>query len=119
MPADHRAGDRAGIGVGEGDQRVLAAQLEQDGLDVVGRRPASPPGPVGTLPISATLATRGGWPAPPGRAVAGHDVEDPGREQAVDQFGEPQRGQRRLLGRLDDHRVAGRRAGPRACPRRT
>ena len=90
-----------------GDQCVLAAKLEHDGFTVseAARITARP---VGTLPISAIIATSL-WPASlrPASLAAGHDIEHAGRQYAVDQFGEPQRGERRLFRRLHDHGIAG------------
>ena len=65
--------------------------------------------PVGTEPISAIIATSR-WRGERGADLlaAGHDVEHAGRQDAVDQFGKPQRRQRRLLRRLHHHGVAGR-----------
>ncbi len=64
--------------------------------------------PVATLPIRATLATRG-WAASaaPGLGTTRDDIEDAGRQDAVDQLGVAQRRERCLLGRLDDHGIAG------------
>ena len=51
--------------------------------------------------------------AEPASLAAGHDIEHAGRQNIADQFGKPQRGQRRLFRRLHHHGVAGgeRRAG--------
>ena len=46
-------------------------------------------------------------------AVAGHDLEHARREDLLRELDEAQRGQRRLLGRLDDLDVAG---GERRAP---
>ena len=98
------------VGVGEDDVRALAAQLERDALDRrrrarrdrapdLGRAGEGDLGHVGVVdePLAA-LAAR-----------AGDDLDDalgqPGLER---ELGEAQRGQRRQLGRLEHHRVAGR-----------
>ena len=50
----------------------------------------------------------------PGLAVAGEDVDDPGRNPGLErQLAEPQRGERRLLGRLE-HRPCSRPPAPGA-----
>jgi hypothetical protein len=115
--AAQRAVDREiQIGVGEHDDRVLAAELERDGLDDL-RRGAR-------LDPSADRRRADERQSPDARmhgqrvaglgAVAGDDLDEPGGQDRVDQLLQPQRGQRRVLGRLEDHRVAGdqRRAEP-------
>ena len=66
--------------------------------------------PTSVEPVNATLSTSGcaDQPVAGGVAVAGDDVDHAGREAGLgDQVGEAQRGQRRLLGGLEDERAAG------------
>ena len=64
--------------------------------------------PVGTLPMSATLATFGmARQHLADLLAAGDEVPHARRQDAVDQLGEPQRGQRRLLRRLNHDGVSG------------
>src|SRR5262249_8334615 len=65
--------------------------------------------PVGTLPMSATLATSGWLPAPPvpARRAARHEPPHPGGRDAVDHRGGPRGGWRRLRGRFAQGGVAG------------
>jgi hypothetical protein len=64
--------------------------------------------PTSVEPVNATLSTSA-WPTTaPGRARAGDDVDDAGRQVGLlADLGEEQRGQRRRLGRLEDDGVAG------------
>ena len=64
--------------------------------------------PVGTEPVNETLAThRVAGQCRADIAKALHDVEQPVRQPGLgEDFGQRQRGQRRVLGRLEDHRVA-------------
>ena len=96
------------VGVGEDDHRGLAAQFEVDALEGLGggaghrlaaadRSGERDHGDVGVF----------GEPGADHRAVAGHDVDDTGRQDVGHELGELQRGERGLLRRLDDQGVAG------------
>ena len=64
--------------------------------------------PALTLPMKPILATlRMRDQRRTGVATAGDDIEHAGRKYAVPQLGDAQRRQRRLVGGLDDQRVAG------------
>ena len=66
--------------------------------------------PTAVEPVKAILRTPGcaARCSPATRPGAGHDVDDAGRDARLDhQLGQPQRRERRQLGRLHDHAVAG------------
>ena len=96
------------IGVGQDDVRALAAELERHALE----RPAALLADLapdhgrareGDLVDARVVDDRSA-----GLAVAGQDVRRPRREARLErQLAEAQRGQRRLLGRLQDRRAAG------------
>ena len=98
----------SGIGVGIGDQRILAAEFQHHRFERVGRR----------LHHRAAGRHRAdqrdhgdagmGRQRGAGLAAARHDVEHARRQNIADQFGKPQRRQRRLFRRLHHHGVAGR-----------
>ena len=108
------------VGVGEHDVGRLAAELERHPLDRAPRRPRAIRRPTSVEPVKATLATSGcstsRWPqtaARPGHHVH-HALGQPRLERDPLQL---ERGQRRQLGRLQHHRVAGRQRR-RHLPRR-
>ena len=97
------------IGVLQDDVRRLAAELERDLLQVIGcglndeladlRRA----GERHLVDPRMRRQCRAG-----GFAETGDDVHHPvGKSRLLDQFAEPQRGERRLLGRLQNHGAAG------------
>ena len=110
-PADGRRGRGQVADVGEDDLRALAAELERDGLDVrLADRPQQRPADLGRAGerdlVDARMAREG---VADDRAGTGHDVEDAvGQAGLGRQLGEAQGAQRRLAGRLEDDRVAGR-----------
>ena len=69
--------------------------------------------PVATSPVSDTMATPrvGDERGAGGLALAGDDVEHAGRQDVGGDLGEPQRGERRELRRLEHDGVAGRERG--------
>ena len=96
------------VGVGEDDVRALAAQLERDALQRVGRGllddlgRVDVPGEGDLVDVGMRDQGRAG-----GLAEAVDDVDDAGREAGFEgQLGDAQGGQRRLLGRLHHDRVA-------------
>ena len=97
------------VGVGEDDVRALAAQLERHALE-------HPPGLRPDLAADGGRAGEGDLRRSPGARPARRRCRrspvstftTPWREPGLlDQLSQPQRGQRRLLGRLQDHRAAG------------
>ena len=103
-----RLRDRGRVGVVEHDHRRLAAELEVDVLDRVGRvlrdqlaggRVAGERDERDRRMAHERVADRD--------AVARHDLEHAGRQHLLGQLDEAQHRQRRLLGRLDDLDVAG------------
>ena len=100
---------RLEVGVGEDDVRRLAAELERDLLQVARRGLHDQLADLGRAG-ERDLSTSGCAPAPrPRLAVAGDDVDHARREaRFLHQLAEPQRRQRRLLGRLEHDRAAGR-----------
>src|SRR4029453_11465552 len=105
-------GDRLGrgvqVGVVEHDHRRLAAQLQVDALEVVG-------GGLGDLAAGADAAGDAHHRRDPvgdqggtGVVVAADHVEHPGGKELGGQLGQPYGGHRGGVGRLEDHRVAGR-----------
>ena len=109
---DDPGGDRLGIGIGKRDQRVLAAELEQHRLRRFRRRAhhrasgrhAADQRDLGHARMPRERGAR--------LASARHDVEHARGQQAVDQFHQAKRRERRLLRRLDDHGVpSGERRG--------
>jgi hypothetical protein len=117
--ADDRALDGvAEVGVGEHDVGVLAAELERDRLDRLRRRRHDTAADLGRAGERDLVDERVGDERGARRPVAGDDVEHAGGQPGLErQGGEPQRAQRRLLGRLEDDGVAGRERGPE-LPRR-
>ena len=124
----HRGGGDGDVevGVGEDDVRRLPAQLERDPLEVAGGGPhdrltgggGTGEGDLVDVAVFSQRRARG-------LAEPRHDIDYAGRNPGFHhQFGEPQRRQRRLFGRLQDHGAAGgeRRAdlpdarGERAVP---
>ena len=116
-----RAGDgRLEIGIGEHDDRRLATELQRHGgHGLRGRRhhqaaglERSGEGDMGDPGVAGQRRARR-------LAEAGNDVADTGRQAGlVQQLGQGQGRQRRLLGRLDHGRVAAgerRRESPRAA----
>jgi len=100
---------RLEVGVLQHDLRRLAAQLERDLLEVARRRlhdQAPDLRGAGERHL-VDVGVRGQMRA--GVAEPGHDVHDTGRQSRLGhQLAEPQRRQRRLLGRLEHHRAPGR-----------
>ena len=106
---------RIEIGVGEDDVGALAAQLEGQtlergggvGHDLLGRAVLAGEGDL----VDAGMPHQRGAGV---RPVAGHDVDHAvGEARLLGQVGQPQRGQRRLFGRLEHQRAAGgQRRGP-------
>ena len=105
------------VGIGKDEKRILAAELEDDGLCRRGRRRHDLP--------TGLDAAREGHAAHQRMAdqrlarllaEAGDDVDDPGRQPGLHgQLRQPQRRERRLLGRLEDGGAAGgERRGERA-----
>ena len=113
MPPITPSATSSGSASGIGDQRVLAAEFEHHGLERVGGRlhHGAPGRHRADQRDHGDVLMRGQRRAR--LPAAGHDVEHAGRQDAVDQFGQPQRRQRRLFRRLHHHGVAGgeRRAG--------
>ena len=107
-PDLHGFGDRGRIRVVEHDHRRLAAELEVDALEVVRRVPRD------LLPRLDVARQRhetdvrvADEPVPDGNAVAREHLDDAGRHDLLGELEEAERGQRRLLGRLEDLDVAG------------
>jgi hypothetical protein len=107
------------VGVAEHDVRRLPAELERDLLQVAGRRlddEAPDLGRAGERDL-VDVGMRGDRGARR-LAVAGHDVQHAVRVAGLaHELGEPQRGERRLLGGLQHDGAAGRERGPE-LPRR-
>jgi hypothetical protein len=107
----HRGGHRLGdVGILEDDEGRLAAKLLMDPFHRVGRRlgDGDPgPGRAGEGDhVDVGMGGDGGAYAGP---VAVDEVEHPGRDSGgVDHLGEEIGRERRDLGRLEDHRAAGR-----------
>ena len=105
--------DRVEIGVRESDQRILAAELERHRLERIGGglhhraagRHAADERDLGDIGMARQHL--------PDLLAARHQIPHSGRKDAVDQFGKPERGQRRLFGRLDHDGVAGGERGGR------
>ncbi len=100
------------VGVVEDNEGRVAAELEGDLLE--GRRALrhEQPADLGRTGegefAHGRVAGQLGADFRRGGGAAGDDVDDAGREAgAVGQFGQRQRGERRLLGRLHHHRAAG------------
>ncbi len=111
-PGEVHAVDHGGryvvdVGIREGDQRVLAAEFQQHRLDRVARRLHHGAAGLDAADerdlVDAGMGGEGGARFSP----AGHEAEDALRQQAVDELGQPQRGQRRLVRRLHHDGVAG------------
>ena len=105
-------GDRCGIGVVEDEHRRLAAELEVDALQRVGRRARDDLARLDVArqryePDVRMLDDR----LAGGHAVTGDDVEHTGREDLRRELREAQRRQRRLLGWLQHLDVARRESG--------
>ena len=105
--------DGVHVGVVEDDDRRLAAELEVEPLDLVGRGPRDVLAGVGVagdrdhpdLRVSdERVADRGAGP--------GDDVEHAGRQDVGGDLGQDERGQRRPGRRLEDDRVPGREGRP-------
>ena len=100
-----------GIGVGENDNRILAAEFEADALEIGGglfgdgpacrHRPDEADAPHIRVPHQSRTDL----------AVASEDIDDAIWENAVAQFAEPQARERCLLRSLDDNRIARRKRG--------
>ena len=105
---------RVDVGVVEHDHRRLAAQLEVHPLERVGRGPGDhlAGGDVAGERHHGDARVRDQRRAG-GLALAGDDVEHAGRQDVGGDLGEPQRGERGELGRLEHHGVAGRERGAR------
>src|SRR6185503_3459855 len=113
------ADDGLDVRIGQHNDRRLAAELERHTLQGVGR------GFVDCLSdergagerdlVDTRMSHEGGADV---LAVAGQNVDDAGRKARLDdQVAEPQRGERRLLGRFQDAGAAGRERGAE-LPRR-
>ena len=107
---DHAVGGGLEVGVREHDLGRLAAELERDAREVAG-------GALGDVDAGLGRAREGDLVdagvaherAPDGGPVAGDDVEHAVRDARLgDQLGELERGDRRVVARLDDHGAAGR-----------
>ena len=101
-------GDLLEVGVVEDHHRRLAAELEVDALQALGGGPGDDLAGADVAGDRDHADLRMAHEAGADRfAVAGDDVEDAGGEDVGGELGEAQRGERRLLRRLEDHRVAG------------
>ncbi len=108
---EQRTGDRlVEVGVAEDDARRLAAELEMDALDVVGGRAEDRLAGDGRAGERQLRHVRMGDERGAGRrTVAVDDVEDAGRHAGFErQAAQLGGGERRLLGHLEDDRVADR-----------
>ena len=97
------------VDVGQDDDRRFAAELQRHPLQRVGRGAVDDLADLGRAGegdlVDVGMADQ---PVAGGLAKAGDDVEHAGREAGLgDQVGEAQRGQRGLLGGLQDDRAAG------------
>ena len=108
--ARHACRGRLEVGVGEHDVGALAAELERDPLQRVGRAPHDVladrrrPGEADLGDVRMV-----DQPLPGRRPVADHDVEDAFGDAGLErQLGEADARQRRQLARLEHHRVAAR-----------
>ena len=102
--------DRAVVGVVEDDVGALAAELQGDLLQVARAAACTISLPTSVEPVNATLSTSGcaASAAPAVSPKPGDHVDHAvGHAGLGDQLGQPQRGQRGLLGRLEHHGVAG------------
>ena len=117
--ARRRRGRLLEVGVGEDDVRALAAELEGDGLDLRG----APGGDLladlgrpGEHDLAHLLV--GDEPLPDDRAAAGQHLEEVLRQPRLErELAEADRRQRRPVGGLQQHGVAGGERG-REAPRR-
>ena len=101
--------DRLGAGVVEDDVGALAAELQGQLLQVAGggRRDDQLAHRGGTGERHLVHVHMSGQGRSGGLAEAGYHVHDAGRHASLgDEPGQPQRGQRGLLGRLEHHAVA-------------
>ena len=103
------AGDGGGeVGVGEDDVRGLAAEFEREPLQVAGRRPDDGLPGCDRTGEGDLVDVGMGSQRCSGLGAAGDDVDDPRRDPRFEaEFAEPQRAERRLLGRLQDERAPG------------
>ena len=99
---------RLEIGIGEDDLRRLAAELHRDAAIVDARPPAGSPCRCGRAGEGDVVDQRMRRKRRAGiAAIAGDDIEHAGRKAGFQrQFGDADRGQRGVLGRLDHQRVA-------------
>ena len=119
MPIGRAAHGGVEVGVGKHDVRRLAAELERDVLQRVGRARMIPL-PVDVSPVNAILSMPGcstiAWPTR--RAGPVMTLRTPGgKPTSLRDLAERERGERRLARRLDDHGVAARQRR-RDLPRR-
>ena len=109
-----RRGRLLEVGVGEDDVGRLAAELERDALDRRGRalhHRAPDLGRAGEADLRHVRVLD--QAAADDGALADEDVDDALRDPGLEhELGQPQRRQRRQLGRLQDDRVAARERGP-------
>ena len=91
MPAMAAVGHLVGVGIGIGDERVLAAELEHDGLDGLGRGPhhRAPGRHTADQRHLGNARMRGECLAD--LSSARHDVEHAGRQHAIEKLGKAQR----------------------------
>ena len=97
------------IGVVEDDERRLAAELQRQLFAGAGGRLADDAADLGRAGEGDLVDVRMLDDQRAGRAVAGDDVDDAGRQPRLHaELGEGERGQRREFRRLQHHRVSGR-----------
>ena len=95
------------------DDAVLAAELQRDALEPLGRLASAIDLPVAELPVNEMTPTSGESTiaSPTSAPRARDEVDDAGREARLGhQLDEQRRAVRRVAGRLEDDGVAGRRA---------